>query len=87
MWRRLKAVLEWIVGHQAPSIQLSLHSPYHEGLSQGWRQRPDSRPGPGDFESRLKEPKWRGPTGRSGSVAVPEPDDEERFLLAIGRSK
>jgi hypothetical protein len=87
MLRWLKAVLEWIFGHQSSLIQLSLQSPEHKGVSRGRRQGPDSRQGFGDFDSRIRKPKWLGPTGRIGSVAVPEPDDEEGAVLAIGRSK
>ena len=87
MLRWLKAVLEWIFGHQSSLIQLSLQSPEDKGVSRGRRQGPDSRQGPGDLDSRIREPKWLSPTGRIGSVAVPEPDDEEGAVLAIGRSK
>jgi hypothetical protein len=86
MLRWLKAVLEWIFGHESSLIQLSLQSPEHKGVSRGRRQGPDSRQGGGDFDSRMREPKWLSPAGRSGSVAVPEPDDEEGAVLAIWRS-
>jgi hypothetical protein len=43
--------------------------------------QPDGPYGPYDLDSRVREPRRRGPTGRTASVAVDEPEEEKRLLV------
>ena len=83
MARWLKTVLEWTFG-RGSFIQLSLHAPNHVPGDQ--RGGSDPRRGPRDFDSRVREPRWRRPSGGNTAVSVREPDDKAAAVVAIGRS-
>ena len=83
MVRWLRAVVDWIFRRRSFPIQLSLQSPNQHGASPRGRRGPDLPNGRYDFDSRVREPLWHDPTGRSASAAVPEPDDAES-VVAIG---
>ena len=85
MLRWLKAVLEWTFG-RGSFIQLSLQAPNHEGAPGDRRGGSDPRQGPRDFDSRVREPRWRRPSGGNTAVSVREPDDEAAAVVAMGRS-
>ena len=82
----LRTLVDWIFSRRSSFTQLSLQVPGQRGAARSEGRGPNLPLDPRDFDSRMRQPKWRGPTGRSGSVAVPEPDDEEGVVLAIGRS-
>ena len=80
MWRWLQAVVDWF---RHPSlIQLSLQPPDTAGAS-GNRQGLDPPKRPFDPDSRVRAPKWHGPSGRSSLVAVDEPVDDQS-VVAVG---
>src|SRR5690242_16225324 len=75
-----QAVADWF---SSDVIQLSLRAP---GAPRALRKRRpglDPPRGPHNPYSRVRAPKWHGPTGRSAAVAVDEPDDSEA-AVAIG---
>jgi hypothetical protein len=43
--------------------------------------RHDGPNGPYDLDSRVREPKRRGPTGRTALAAVDEPAEEESLMV------
>jgi hypothetical protein len=78
MWRWLKAALGRLFARHA-FTQLSLQ---FLSAGRGARRRGlDGLDGPYDLDSRVREPRRRGPTGRTASVAVEEPEEEERLLV------
>jgi hypothetical protein len=77
MWRRLKGLLVRLFARRSLT-QLSLQFVSTRGAP---RRRFDGPDGPYDLDSRVREPRRRGPTGRTASVAVDEPDEEERLLV------
>jgi hypothetical protein len=80
MWRWLQAVVDWF---RRPSlIQLSLQPPDTTGASRN-RRGFDPPKRPLDPDSRVRAPKWHGPAGRSSSIAVDEPVDDEN-VAAVG---
>jgi len=82
MVRWLKTVVDWLFGRHSSLIQLSLEPPKEHGLARR-RRGPDLHTGPYDPDSNVREPRRRGPAGRSASTSVPEPDDADT-LMAIG---
>src|SRR6185503_4876457 len=83
MLRWLKAIVDWIFGRHVWLTQLSLQAPNASGMSSNRRYGPDPPTRPHDPESPVRVPRRYGPTGRSASVAVAEPADDES-LMAIG---
>jgi len=83
MLRWLKAVLEWTFLRKS-FIQLSLQAANHEGIPGDQRGGSDPRQGPRDFDSRVREPRWRRPSGGHTAVSVREPDDEAAAVVAVG---
>jgi hypothetical protein len=79
----LKAIVDWIFGRHSSLIQLSLQALNASGMSSNRRSGPDPPTRPYDPESPVRVPRRYGPTGRSASVAVAEPGDDEN-LMAIG---
>jgi len=80
MWRWLRAVVDWF---SRPSlIQLSVQPPDTTGASRN-RRGPDPPKRPFDPDSRVRTPKGHGPAGRSSSVAVDEPVEDEN-VAAVG---
>ena len=80
----LRALVDWIFSRRSSFTQLSLQVPDPHGAARSGRRGPNFPHDPRDFDSRVREPLRRGPTGRSGSVALHEPEDEERCVVAIG---
>src|SRR5262245_8334517 len=85
MLRWLKAVLEWTLDRGA-FIQLSLQAPDHDGVLRDRRRGSDPGQGPRDFDSRVREPRWRRPSGSNTAISMPEPDDETAIVVVMGRS-
>ena len=83
MLRWLKAIVDWIFGRHVWLTQLSLQAPNAGGVSSNRHYGPDPPTRPRDPESPVRVPRRYGPTGRSASVAVAEPGDDEN-LMAIG---
>jgi hypothetical protein len=83
MWRWLKALVDWVFSRRSSLTLLSLQAPNAGEASRGGRRRPDPPQGPSDPDSRVRAPRWHGPKGRSASIAVAEPDDDES-VVAIG---
>src|SRR4030095_2996181 len=79
----LKAIVDWIFGRHSSLIQLSLQALNASGMSSNRRSGPDPPTRPHDPERPMRVPRRDGPTGRSASVAVAEPGDDEN-LMAIG---
>ena len=84
MFHWLTALVDWIFGRQTPFTQLSLRVSDQNGAARRERRGPNFPHDPRDFDSRVREPLRRGPTGRGASVAVHEPEDDERCVVAIG---
>jgi hypothetical protein len=85
MLRWLKAIVDWIFDRRSSLTQLSLQAPNAHGVSGNRRYGPDppTRPYP---ESSVRVPRRYGPTGRSASVAVTEPADDESIMAISGRT-
>jgi hypothetical protein len=83
MLRWLQAVVDWIFSRRSSLIELSLQAPHTNGASRNKRPGPDPPNGPYDRDSGVRVPKWYGPAGRSASVAVLEPVDDES-VVAVG---
>jgi len=83
MLRWLQAVVDWIFGRRSSLIELLLQVPHTDGASRNKRSGPDAPRNPYDTDSWVRTPKWYGPTGRSASVAVAEPVDDES-VVAVG---
>jgi hypothetical protein len=78
MWRRLKALLLDRLFAPRLLTQLSLR---FVSVLRGTRRRGFDGPGgPYDLDSRVREPRRRGPTGRGTWATVDEPK-EERLLV------
>lgn len=84
MFRWLWAVVDWMFSRGSSLTQLSLQAPNPDRSSRLVRRRFDSPPDPRDFDSRVRELLGRGPSGRSASAAVPEPDDGGETVLLAG---
>ena len=83
MLRWLKALVDWVFSRRSSLTLLSLQAPNAGEASRGGRRRLDPPQGPSDPDSRVRAPRWHGPKGRSASIAVAEPDDDES-VVAIG---
>src|SRR5262245_37281975 len=81
----LWVLIDWILGRRSSPIQLSLQAPNTHGASRNRREGPDPPKRPDDPDSPVRAPRRYGPTGRSASVAVAEPEDDES-LVAVGGS-
>ena len=82
----LQAVVDWIFSRRSSLVQLSLYAPNTDGAS---RHRPRGRgpeppTRPPNPDNWVRAPKGDAPTGRSSSVAVAEPVDDE-IVIAVGR--
>ena len=87
MWRRVKELLvRLFAGRSLTRLLLQFVS-----AMRGARRRgPDGLDGPYDLDSRVREPRRRGPTGRSAWAAVDEPREEETlevFHVRRGESR
>src|SRR6266545_1111442 len=80
----LLAIVDWIFGRHSSLVQLSLQAPNTYGASRNRWDGPDPPKPPYDPDSPVRSPRRYGPTGRSASVAVAEPADDES-LMAVGR--
>jgi len=84
MWHRLKVLLLRLFAH-CSFTQLSLRFvPAIRGTRLPGSDGPD---GPYDLDSRVREPRWRGPTGRTASVAVDEPEEEEMLFVSAHKER
>ena len=79
----LRAIVDWIFGRPSSLIQLSLQAPNTYGAPRNRWEGPDPPKRPYDRDSPVRSPRRYGPTGRSASVAVAEPVDDES-LVAVG---
>src|SRR5262245_34186568 len=77
----LRAIVDWIFGRPSSLIQLPLQATY--GAPRNRWEGPDPPKRPYDPDSPVRSPRRYGPTGRSASVAVAEPVDDES-LVAVG---
>ena len=78
MWRRLKALLVRLFTRRSLT-RLSLH---FVSTMRGIRRRGfDGPDGPYDLDTRVREPRRRGPTGGSAWAAVEEPKEEESLVV------
>ena len=77
MMHWLQAVVEWIFGRRSSLVRLSIQAPNTNGASRNRRHGPDPPKRPYDPDSWVRAPKGGAPAGRSSSVAVAEPVDEE----------
>ena len=84
MLRWLRAVVDWMFSRGSSLTQLSLQAPNPDRSLRLVRRRFDNPPDPRDFDSRVRELLWRGPSGRSSSAAVSEPDDGRDTVLVAG---
>ena len=84
MLRWLKTLVDWVFSRRSSLTLLSLQAPNAGEASRGGRRRPDPPQGPSDSDSRVRAPRWHGPKGRSASIAVAEPDDDES-VVATGK--
>ena len=80
----LQTIVDWIFGRASSLVQLSLQAPNTYGASRNRREGPDPPKRPYDPDSPVRSPRWYGPTGRSASVAVAEPVDDERLIVVGG---
>ncbi len=83
MLRWLKALVVSLFSRRSSLTLLSLQAPNAGEASRGRRRGPNPPQGPADPDSRVRAPRWHGPRGRSASIAVAEPDDDES-VVAIG---
>src|SRR5262249_53906393 len=83
MFGWLRTIVDWIFGRTSSLVQLSLQAPNTYGTSRNRWEGPDPPKRPYDPDSPVRSPRRHGPTGRSASVAVAEPVDDEG-LLAVG---
>ena len=83
MLRWLKSFVDWVFSRRSSLTLLSLQAANAGEASRGGRRRPDPPQDPSDPDSRVRAPRWHGPKGRSASIAVAEPDDDES-VVAIG---
>jgi hypothetical protein len=79
----LQAVVGWMFSGRSSFVQLSIQAPNTVGASRNRGRGPDPPKSPSDPDSWVRTPKGRAPTGRSSSVAVAEPVDDER-VVAVG---
>jgi len=78
MWRRLQArLLRLVSGRSLTRLSLQFISTMTGVRRRGF----DGPDGPYDLDSRVREPRRRGPTGRSALAAVDEPDEEETMVV------
>jgi hypothetical protein len=80
----LRTLVDWIFGRTSSLVQLSLQAPNTYGASRNRWEGPDPLKRPFDPDSPVRSPRWHGPTGRSASVAVAEPVDDENLLVVGG---
>ena len=80
----LQTIVDWIFGRASSLVQLSLQAPNTYGASRNRWEGPDPPKRPYDPDSPVRSPRWYGPTGRSASVAVAEPVDDESLVLVGG---
>jgi hypothetical protein len=83
--RWLKAVVDWIFRDRSSVIQLSLEAPLRRNALRHQRRWPDPPNRPYEPYTGIRVPKWHGPTSRSASAAVAEPDDDEGAVAIAGR--
>src|SRR5215831_4310080 len=79
----LLTIVDWIFGRTSSLVQLSLQAPNTYGAWRNRRDGPDPQKPPYDPDSPVRSPRRYGPAGRSASVAIAEPADDEN-LVAIG---
>jgi len=79
----LRTIADWIFGRPSSLVRLSLQAPNTYGTSRNRWQGPDPPKRPYDPDSLVRSPRRFGPTGRSASVAVAEPVDDE-YVEAVG---
>ena len=79
----LRTIVDWIFGRPSSFVQLSLQAPNTYGPSRNRWDGSDPPRRPHDPDSPVRSPRRYGPTGRSASVAVAEPVDDES-LMAVG---
>src|SRR5215831_400809 len=79
----LRVIVDWTFGRLSSLIQLSLQAPNTYGAPRNRWEGPDPPKRPYDRDSPVRSPRRYGPTGRSASVAVAEPVDDES-LVAVG---
>src|SRR5215475_10765087 len=80
----LRTVVDWIFGRTSSLVQLSLQAPNTHGASRNRWEGPDPPRRPYDPDSPVRSPRRYGPTGRSASVAVAEPVDDESLMVVGG---
>jgi hypothetical protein len=80
----LRFLVDWIFGRTSSLVQLSLQAPNTYGASRNRREGPDPPKRPYDPDSPVRSPRWYGPKGRTASVAVAEPMDDERLVVVGG---
>lgn len=80
----LRTIVDWIFGRPSSLVQLSLQAPNTYGASRNRWEGPDPPKRPYDPDSPVRSPRRYGPTGRSASVAVAEPVDDESLVLVGG---
>src|SRR5262245_45637425 len=83
MFGWLRAIVDWIFGRSS-LVQLSLQPPNTYGASRNRWEGPDPPKRPYDPDSPVRSPRRYGPTGRSASVALAEPVDDERLMVVGG---
>ena len=84
MLRWLKALVGWVFSRRSSLTLVSLQAPNAGEASRGGRRRLDPPQGPSDPDTRVGAPRLHGPKGRSASIAVAEPDDDESVVAIIG---
>src|SRR4029450_11502778 len=80
----LRTIVDWIFGRPSSLVQLSLQAPNTSGASRNRWEGPDPPKRPYDPASPARSPRRYGPTGRSASVAVAEPVEDESLVLVGG---
>ena len=80
----LRTIVDWIFGRPSSLVQLSLQAPNTYGASRNRWEGPDPPKRPYDPDSPVRSPRRYGPTGRSASVAVAEPVDDESLVVVGG---
>src|SRR6476620_11513434 len=80
----LWTIVDWIFGRPSSLIQLSLQATNTYRASSNRWEGPDPPKRPYDPDSPVRSPRRYGPTGRSASVAVAEPVDDESLVVVGG---
>src|SRR5262249_22631049 len=80
----LWVIVGWIFSRRSSFVQLSLQPPNTYGSSRNGWEGPDPPKRPYDPDSPVRAPRWQGPSGRSASVAVAEPVDDESVVAVAG---